>query len=426
MDRCGQSSFNLPMPSARKVLLVSYWYPPAVGAAAERVQSFAKYLPGSGWSVEVLTTWHLRGAANEASVHRVLDPAAGERFAFADYDPRERPSRIKRFLRGFLFPDRFRLWAKSAAKQGQDIARESRADAIVTSFPPASCVLAGLRIHEATGIPLLIDFRDLWMGPGGYEPRRPGMKARHEELERRAVAAACGLVAVSEAMADHLARRHHFPRHRIAVIPNGYDPEPALTPRQGSADLQPLVVVHVGTVIARNRPDLFFEAVKRLRAKGGLAVTRFRFVGNLSREYLREAGLDEIVETTGIVPRESARQEMESATALLLLVGEYVGQWGNNAKLFEYVQTGRPILCLEETPGSGDGRLLHQYAAERTFLGQLGDDASIEGALTALHAYLQTSPQSSLHLHADFAEFSRPRLAARLAAHLELCLASKK
>src|SRR5207247_410321 len=139
-----------------------------------------------------------------------------------------------------------------------------------------------------------------------------------------------------------------------------------------------------------------------------------------------ESGLDSVIETTGLVSRDIARHEMESASALLLLVGEYVGTWGNNAKLYEYVQTGRPILCLEESPGSGDARLLRQYAPERSFFAEIGNEKSILEALSKLRTYLEATPQSSLHLHADFTQFSRPRLAAQLAAHLEMCLASKK
>ena len=422
MDLAGKSRFNLGVTG--KLLLISYWYPPTVGAAAERVQSFARHLPASGWAVEVVTAWHLQDAPSEPGIHRVLDSAAGGQIVFSDYDPRETHSRVKAFLRGFIFPDRFRLWAKFTAVRGEELARKLRPDAILASFPPASSILAALRIHEATRIPLLLDFRDLWLGPGGYEPGRESTKARHEELERRAVAAACGLVAVSETMADHLARRHHFPRHRVAVVPNGYEPEPALVRRQGPVDMKPLVIAHVGTVIPRNRPDLFFDSLKRLGSS--LQGTRFRFVGNLSRAYLSESALDTVIETTGLVTRDAARHEMESASALLLLVGEYVGNWGNNAKLFEYVQTGRPILCLEEIPGSADARLLLQYAPERSFFAEIGNEKSLLEALAKLRSYLEATPQSSLHLNADFTQFSRPRLAAQLAAHLEMCLASKK
>ena len=155
-------------------------------------------------------------------------------------------------------------------------------------------------------------------------------------------------------MADRLAREHRFPRERIAVVPNGYDPHPPLRPWQGPLNFDPFCITHVGTIIARNRPELFLQCVMQLARSGKLDRTRFRFVGNLSRDYLRDEGLENVVETTGLVSRERAREEMESATALLLLVGKYVGTWGNNAKLFEYVQTGRPILCLEETPDSND------------------------------------------------------------------------
>lgn len=410
----------------RELLIVSYWYPPAIGAAAERVHSFARHLAPLGWNVSVLTSWHATEAPKDARVvvHRALDPAAKSTTPFADYDPRARPSVIKSWLREFIFPDRFRLWQRTAVRMGEAVARD--VDAILVSFPPASAVLAALALHEATRRPLIIDFRDNWFGPGGYELMRAAARARHEELERRALMHATGLIAVSDAMADALARRHKFPRHRIAVIPNGYDPDHALQPRDAAVSLHPLTISHVGTVIARNRPDMFFDSLRNMRATEKLADVRFRFVGNLSRDYIREIGLADDVESTGLVSRESARREMDSAAALLLLVGNYVGTWGNNAKLFEYVQTGRPILCLEETAGGNDAKLLRRFAAERSFFGLMHDPESIARAIGELRAYLSSSPSSALHLEAEFQQYSRQRLAAALSEAMTAFLKERK
>ncbi len=376
----------------------------------------------------MLTAWHAANAPVDAGavVHRALDPAAKGATAFADYDPRARPSGVKSFLREFVFPDRFRLWQKAAARLGEQVVRERGVDAILASFPPASAVMAALAIHEATRKPLILDFRDQWFGPGGYELRRARARSRHEELERRAIQRATGLVAVSEAMADSLARRHGFPRHRIAVITNGYDADHALSPHEGPVEMHPLTIAHVGTVIARNRPEVFFEGVRSLSSSGRLVDTRFRFVGNLSRDYIREGGLSGVVETTGLVTRDVARKEMESAAGLLLLVGDYVGRWGHNAKVFEYVQTGRPILCLEESAGSNDGKLLKRFAGERTFFATLGDVESMVQAIGAMRGYLEKTPGSALHLEAEFQQYGRARLTGALAEAMAGFLKERK
>ncbi len=410
--------------AAVRILLVSYWYPPAVGAAAERIGSFARFLPEHGWDVTVLTA--ARGCAPPeqagVKVAAVRDRLAGGEPAFADYDPRRRASGWKSALRGWLlFPDRFAVWARAAAKTGVKILRRERFDVVLASFPPASSAVVGLRLHEASGVPLVVDYRDLWIGPGGYEPRSGRALAAHRELERAVVRAAIALVAVSEPMANALAEEHGFDRVRIFVIPNGYEPTPAADSGFRNSQFairNSLVIAHVGTVIARNQPDLFFESLRRVKDDPRLSSIEFRFVGNLSRDYAESLGLGGRVTTTGLVDREQARREMETADGLLLLTGAYVARWGHNAKLFEYVQTGRPILCLEEEQGSNDRKLLERFTPDRAFFAPTSDAAAIAAAIERLRAYLVARPNPAVELDAAFREYSRANLAGRLAAEL--------
>lgn len=416
------------MQRRMKVLLVSYWYPPAVGAAAERIASFAKYLPDFGVDVCVLTAEREEDdiVDGRARVIGVADPLGASAATFGEYDGPRETGRISRWVRDLVFPDRFGHWAAGAARRGERLVREERFDAILATFPPASVVVAALAIHRKTGVPLVLDFRDRWLGPGGYEPTSARAAERHQSLEREAIRAAAGVVAVSEAMADAIAAEHGVPRGRVGVVMNGFDPcangeegpgssDPSrdIAARRDGEDKR-LVIAHVGTVIERNRPDLFFESVRRLRGRrGGI---RFVFVGNLSRAYVQRLGVSDILETTGLVSREVAGQWMQSADALLLISGAYVGQWGYSAKLFEYLQTGRPIICLEEEPGSNDRRLLEEFAADRCCFARLGDD---DGFLRALeHAERLVAGGSGGGAPSGLDAFHRRRQAERLARHI--------
>lgn len=407
-----------------KILIVSYWYPPAVGAAAERIQSFARYLPEFGFDVCVLTAEHDGGeTADGVRVVRVPDPLGAGASAFADYDGRKTEGRLRSWMRDMVFPDRFLHWSAAAAKRGGGILRDERFDAILASFPPASAVSAALSMHRASGVPLVLDFRDRWLGPGGYDPVNPATRRRHEELEREAVKASVGIVAVSERMADAMSVEHGLPRARVGVVMNGYDESrvsvSAPLIHRDPADKR-LLIAHVGTVIERNRPDLFFGSVARLHQQGRLKGHRFVFVGNLSRAYVQAAGLSAIIETTGLVGRAEADAWMRSADALLLLSGAYVGEWGYSAKLFEYLRAGRPVLCLEEASGSNDRLLLEDAAPERCVVARLGDDSDTIAALARLvpreRAPLNAAPSPALSL------YSRRRQCENLAGHLRAIL----
>lgn len=414
--------------SKRRILLVSYWYPPAVGAAAERLHGFARHLPAHGWDVHVLTASRVGDATADdgVTVHVVEDPL-GQNRPFADFDPRERPPRWKALARQLVFPDRFVRWQKAAGLAIAPIIATTRFDAVLASFPPASVVRLSLSIAEASASRLVLDFRDRWFGPGGYVPAWRIMRRMHERLEARAVHSAARIIVVSDAMAAALADEHDVPSDRIAVIPNGYEvvsrtEADAPIPSEGTSPAEPLVIAHVGTVIARNRPDLFLEALARVRSEAEAVNLRLRFVGNLSADYVRSMGLESIVSTTGLLDRASAVREMQSAGALLLLTGSYVGRWGASAKLFEYVQTGRPVICLEETPHSRDRALLEAFIPARSFFAPLDDGAAFVEQTKRVRAYLATRPSPAMELDGSFREYSRQNLTSKLAIELDRAL----
>jgi glycosyltransferase involved in cell wall biosynthesis len=425
-----------PDTTAHRLLLISYWYPPALGAAAERIHGFAKYLPHHGWQTHVLTAEHpnaqsdpqdaaapdTRGPAATPTVHAVTDPLAPETPAFPDYDPTAKPPTLKRYLRQMIFPDRFFRWERAAFKRGQEVIGGHKFDLLLASFPPASAVVLALRLHRDTGVPLVLDFRDRWLGPGGYQPQRDRSRRKHAQLEHDAVNCATAVIAVSDAMATAIAEEQHYDRERIFVIPNGYEPaKPASAPSTLPA-AGPTTISHVGTVIPRNRPELFFESISGLRSDGRLLDVVFKFVGNLSRDYISAARLSSIIETTGMLPRAEARREMQNAHALLLLTGAYVGRWGNNAKLFEYLQTGRPILCLEETPGSNDRKLLEEFAPDRAFFAPMDNPEAIADEISKLRAHVRAHPTPAIELDDAFRAYSRPNLTAQLEERLNAIL----
>ncbi len=421
--------------ATKNLLLLSYWYPPAVGAAAERMRSFATYLPEHGWRVTVVCADRGDGAGDameeSTTIVRIPDPMAKAGPLFADFDPRQPGTPAwKKLLKRFVFPDRFVRWKKAAIEKVGALCVETRFDMILASFPPASVVQLALEAKAIAKAPLTLDFRDRWLGPGGYEPDSAKIREKHCSLEREAVQSASAILAVSENMANAIAEENGVDRSRVHVIPNGYEPiadwDASQSEVNEGADAaatdvlahRPMTIAHVGTVIARNQPEDFFASLQAITGQSALGDVRFRFVGNLSRDYVSSLGLSGVVETTGLVDRDTARREMRDADALLLLVGDYVGRWGHNAKVFEYVQAGRPILCLEQSPGGNDSELLRRFVGDRTFVAPLGDSSALAEAIERLRSYVKERPAPAIELGAGFRSYSRQALAGELAAAL--------
>ncbi len=415
--------------SNRKLLLASYWYPPAVGAGAERAAAFIRYLPRHGWDCFLLTADRGGSALTRGAAIAVRDPAGARGVSLEDYDPRRQRGWLQLCAREVVFPDRFVFWGRAAGRPAVETVRREGIRLIVASFPPASVVSLALHVQRQTGAYLVLDLRDRWFGAGGYEPLCPVSRWRHARLERKAMSHSSAIITISEEMAEAVVAEHGYDRRRIIVIPNGYEAAapmsaPVVSDEQGAQDAEKgkddrLVISHVGTVIARNRPDLFLRSVAALQERGALQQIVFRFVGNLSGDYVRAAGLAAAVETTGAVPRDQAIDEMRGASALLLLTGAYVGRWGYNAKLFEYIRTGRPIVCVEEEAESNDRGLLKQFAGERSFFARAGDAESLAGAVGRLRAWLTQGKTSVAPPDPAFEAYDRRVLVARLAERLD-------
>ncbi len=415
--------------ASRRVLIVTYWYPPTPGAGAERAAGFSRHLPEHGWDPIVLTaqthgaSWSARifgfGESESAdevqTVYRVPDLVGAGDIQGPYTGPPVRKS--EHWLRRLVFPDRFAIWAGRAQREARYKLEDALPDIVWTTFPPASAAMAAGILADRFSRPLVIDFRDPWFGAGGYAPQSQRQRERHEELERRLIRQAAAITVISEAMRDDLCRRLDVEPSRAHVITNGFDAarciqvEPVQTQR-------PPELVHVGSVSQRNRPDLFLQALAAARRLGPLP-WRVRFVGNISAGYIASLGLADSVSITGMVPWNDAWRETCQSTALLLLAGDYVGEWGHNTKVFEYLRSSRPILCLEERPGSNDRRLLESLAGDRSRFGLLTNPASILEGINAVMGIGKESPIGTLDASEGLDRYDRGRLTGQLAEILD-------
>lgn len=412
--------------------MVSYWYPPTPGAGSERAVGFVRHLPVHGWKPIVLTADSTGGSLSArwfgfgefatidagVPVYRVPD-VVGARSIQLPYAGPPTAAR-EHWLRRFVFPDRFVIWAGRAEREAEYGLGGTFPDVVWATFPPASAAMVGARLADKFSRPLVLDLRDPWMGIGGYSPRSESQRERHEDLERNLARQAAAVTVISDAMRDDVCRRLDVEPERVHVIANGFDLG-RCGPAFENESARSAELVHVGSVLQRNRPDLFLEALSGAAQRGRLS-TRVRFVGNVSAGYLASLGLAAWVSASGMVPWDAAWRETCSADALLLLVGEYVGKWGHNTKLFEYLRSGRPILCLEERGGSNDRRLLEELAPRRAMFGSLHDPESIVDCMDSVMRAGRENGRRSLDESERLKRFDRARLAARLAEILDFVM----
>jgi glycosyltransferase involved in cell wall biosynthesis len=404
--------------SARRILLVSYFFPPSSDTGALRPATMVKYLRRLGHEVEVLTT-AAYGTDDDPSTHRTRDAqlwrarrAGNDRvetlYDSDTYGGRPHP------LSKVIVPEPLALaWAPFARARALRLSRERHFDCVITTSPPESIHAVGMALRRR-GVPWIADIRDAWT----FESLRPEFptgvqRTLDRRLERRWLSRADQVVCVSEPAAADLRRRG------IAdplVIPNGWDPDsaPVAAAPSGLLDSKRVSLLYTGRFGTYGRdPRPLVEALGRLARDEPGAAERLELVvaGPLTEE---EAGLMATdvsparIVVAGSLPRERALALQHEADALLLLAQATRSQL-LNIKLFEYMASGRPILAL--AAGTEAGRIVEEIGGESV----RADDVP---AIAAALRRLATAPPEALPASA-LAPYTYPAPAERMAEAVE-------
>lgn len=375
-----------------KILMVSWFFPPANTIGAVRMGRMARFLSQQGHELKVLAaedlpfpkTLPLEIAEEQVVYARwsdvnalpdrmtdaakaVLSPFLSSRRASGDSTPAETPQptgpsggepekpgalrRLRSALGGFYsnavnLPDARIGWMPHAMRKGRTLLSEWKPDVIYATAPPFTGLLIGYRLSKKFDVPLVTELRDRWVDDP-YDPP-PGWRLRIDGiLERRVIARAAALVTVSEPWAEDYRAKYGKP---VTVVYNGYDPE-ALegATSLGSPGEPALRIVYTGGIYPGKRdPAPLFAAMQSL----GLGPERIRidFYGTnpdhvwpIARRY----DVESLVKVHSSVTHREAVELQQSADILLLMQWNDPREQGNvPGKLFEYMGARRPILLL--------------------------------------------------------------------------------
>lgn len=329
------------------VLILSTAFPPDPWSGAARAGRIAKYLPHFGYEPIVICQ-RLNGCEEEsAGVYRVPLPAAGLKTRLR--------ARVGERLQRYLLPYNDQIpWASHALAQAESVLTERAVSSIISTSPPVAAHLAASKLQRRYGLPWIADFRDPLYG-NPFRSRR-WFFPYDAMLERYLFKRADALIANTDTVADLWRRRYPAATNKIKVICNGFDPEDWIdAPPPPWKERR--VLAHVGSLYGKRRPLKLLSSLERLVRNGALSADRFvvRLIGPLDREcaWLREESVGALqgwgsLEFDGkLIPRSEARRAAADADCLLLLDANDEGaDFQVPAKLFEYIQIGRPILAF--------------------------------------------------------------------------------
>ena len=368
--------------NTKKVLIITYYWPPSGGAGVQRWLKMSNYLQENGIEVHVLVPKPEKASyfvsdqslVNEINpniqIHKTDTiepfglykklfgkkniPAAG----FSNVDPSDFKQKLSIFIRSNLFiPDPRKYWKRFAVKKALELIKQHNIQTVITSSPPHSLQLIGLELKHKTGIQWIADLRDLWTDIYYYPILNHTKLSNYidKSYERKVINHADVITTVSPTFIDiYKAKLNQDTTKKFVLVPNGYDPKDFKNFR--FTNHPEFVITYTGT-ISKDYPILpFLDALKHFQQKFPNRKLKLRFVGvvyeDLKNE-LEKRHLLHLAEFTGYVSHKESISYLEKSTALLLLgpLNKDQKEGGIPAKVFEYLASSRPIIYIGKKDG---------------------------------------------------------------------------
>lgn len=375
----------------KRLLVLSYYFPPFGMSGVQRTLKFVKYLPEFGWQPVVLTV-EARGSYGydpglleevpQAEIHRTLslDPLF--------LSPKgQRPNAAAR--RGWVamanrlfVPDNKLGWIPFAVRRGLKIFHTAPIHAIYSTAPPFSSHLAALRLKVRSGRPLVCDFRDDWTGNPLASYASRWHRKLDLSLEGKVLAGADRVTAVNRGILDALQQRHpQASRNKFRLLPQGFDPADFL-PASNKKSSE-FLIAYAGTFVEKRSPEPLLKALALIRTENPeiFAAIRVALAGAHRRDdqlMVESLGMQDRVDFPGFLPHRESVALLQRADLLWLVIHPSEGSAVATGKIYEYLGAGKPILA--SVPPDGEAaRLLEETGAGRDILPD--DHRALAGAI---------------------------------------------
>ncbi|MCH7415370.1 glycosyltransferase family 4 protein [Belliella sp. R4-6] len=379
--------------SSKKVLIITYYWPPSAGSGVQRWLKFAKYLPEFGWEPVIFTPENPDFDLKDEGLLKEINPQL-EVIKFPIWEPygifrklkKEKLADTSKVLEkkekslldkigiwaraNFLIPDPRIFWVKPAVAFLEDIIKNNQIDAIITTGPPHSLHLIGRNLKRKTKLPWIADFRDPWSEWEFLDtlPMTAPVRKKHEAMEKSVLEEANAVTTISPTFQEDLEK---LAGKKITLLTNGFDSDDL--PSNWSLESPKTVkieIVYTGVIDAIRNPIPFLEALKTVFQKTEKEVV-LRFVGKVSstvQEFVKnDTWLSEHVTFEGYVSHEKVFDYYRNSNLLLLILTDTKNAKGNiPGKLFEYMATGRPVLALGDVNGDS-AKILNDAEAGKVF-----------------------------------------------------------
>ncbi len=372
----------------KKVLIITYYWPPSGGAGVQRWLKFVKYLPQLGWQPVVFTPSNPEIPVADHSLEKDI-PKNTEIIKIPIWEPyqfykkftgrkkedklgtgflseKKKSSftdKLSVWIRGnFFIPDARKFWIKPATSYLIKYLKENPVDAIITTGPPHSMHMIGLNLKKQfPKLNWVADFRDPWTNIDFYQDLMLSSAAdtKHHEMELAVLKHADHVISVGKTMSDELQeileQKTKTTANKFEVICNGFD-EDDLSKIPIEKDKK-FSIAHIGSLVKSRNPVLLWKTLNKLSDSSEFAAAlEIKLVGKIDivvMDSIKEYGLEKFIHKIDYLPHDEVILEQMKSQVLLLLVNNTKNAKGIlTGKFFEYMAAGTSIIAIG--PEEGD------------------------------------------------------------------------
>jgi len=356
----------------KKVLIITYYWPPAGGSGVQRWLKFSKYLPENGWKPIIYTpdspSFDVKDEDLLSDIHPevevwkspIWEPYSLKEKIFGKsessnagiiQDKSSTKNQILNWIRGNIFiPDPKVYWVKPSIKFLSKKIQEEEITHIISTGPPHSMHLIALGLKKRLpNLKWIADFRDPWSELDLLEDFKLSKKSRkkYQELEREVLEIAETTLTVSETWVESFKR---LGSSNVQLITNGFDEEDFVEEEKKNDNF---VIGHFGLLNHLRNPKNLWKALNDIceedpEFKDKLEI---RLSGNIDTEVLQSITQNfhlknKVVHLEYLSHKEVLNQYYQSSVLLLLLFNSKSGKGNYPGKIFEYFAAKRSILSF--------------------------------------------------------------------------------
>lgn len=369
----------------KKVLILTYYWPPGGGAGVQRWLKFVKYLREFGWEPIVYTAENGEMPVIDNSLEKdipkgisILKTKIWEPYSFykafigrkkddkinasflSENKKTSLTEKISVWIRGnFFIPDARKYWIKPSVNYLKDHLEKNPVDAIISSGPPHTMHLIALELKKQfPNIKWVADFRDPWTNIDFYEELMLSSSSdkKHKRLESEVLSKADAIISIGKGMNEDFKKIYTKQPEKFHVITNGYDEDDIY---KGPLEKdKKFSIAHIGTLVKSRNPETLWKVLKQLvteneNFKKDLEIKLVGKVDFFVKEQLGKYGLTTFVNKIDYLPHNEVIKEQQKTKVLLLLVNQTKNAKSIvTGKIFEYLAAQVPILAIG--PPKGD------------------------------------------------------------------------